>query len=307
MPTTFAPIVLFAFARPDHTRRTLEALAENELAEQSDLIIYADAARNENEVAQVQAVRALSHAVTGFRSVTVIERERNYGLARNIIEGVTEVCNRYGRVIVLEDDIVTTPDFLRFMNAALDRYADDSCAWHVSGWNYPIDAEGLGDAFFWRVMNCWGWGTWADRWAFFQKDPQRLMETWSRARIKRFNLDGAHDFWSQIMANQARKSDTWAIFWYATIFENDGLCLNPAQSLVRNIGHDGSGENCEASDSFAGDSYGKEISAFPDCDEELALAVERIKAFYSGMRFSLTRRVIRGLRNLMFSVNASQR
>jgi hypothetical protein len=235
-----APIVLFAFDRPYHTGRTLYALAANALADQSDLIIYADAARNEVEASLVGNVRTLVHAVSGFRRVTVIERKTNYGLARNIIEGITEVCNHYGRVIVLEDDIITSPDFLTFMNTTLEHYVDESRVWHISGWNYPIDPEGLGDTFFWRVMNCWGWATWADRWKHYEKNPHRLIQTWNPDTIKRFNLDGAHNFWSQVIANQAGKINTWAIFWYATIFAHNGLCLNPTRSFVCNIGHDGS-------------------------------------------------------------------
>lgn len=308
MTHTLAPIALFVFARPEHTRRTLEALVANPLAGQSDLVIYADAARNEHDAAQVEVVRDLVHAITGFRSITVIERETNYGLARNIIEGVTEACIRYGRVIVLEDDIVTSPYFLTFMNAALDRYADEPRVWHISGWNYPIDPEGLGDAFFWRVMNCWGWATWSDRWAFFKKNPRYLVESWDKEKIKRFNLDGAYDFWSQITANQKGKLNTWAVFWYATIFENNGLCLNSAQSLVRNIGHDGSGENCGGSDPFSVSHFGERFNNLPDCKEkeengELVLAVQRIKAFYDHMRPSVSHRIVRRIKKFITSAN----
>lgn len=300
MPS-IAPIVLFVYARPEHTRRTLDALAANGLANQSDLIVYADAPRSENEAEQVCAVRDMVRFASGFRSVNVIERETNYGLARNIIEGVTEVCNRFGRVIVLEDDIVTSPSFLPFMNAALERYADDSCAWHVSGWNYPIDPEGLGDAFFWRAMNCWGWATWADRWTFIQKAPQRLIGSWGKEKIKRFNLDGTHDFWNQITANQVGKSNTWAIFWYATIFENNGLCLNPAQSFVLNIGNDGTGENCVGTARFSANKLGQTFNDLPACNEESTLAVQRIKAFYIGTRMPLIQKLIRRIKGLFLA------
>ena len=240
-----APIVLFVFARPEHTKQTLEYLAANDLASDSDLIVYADAARNEREVAPVNEVRHLVRSVQGFRSVTVIERKTNYGLARNIIEGVGEVCQRYGRVIVLEDDLVTSSAFLTFMNQALNQYQNDNRVWHISGWNYPIDTEGLGDAFFLRVMNCWGWATWTDRWAHFTKNPNRLIESWNQRKKYHFDLDGSGFFWNQVTANAQKKINTWAIFWYATIYEKDGLCLNPSQSYVDNIGQDGSGIHCE--------------------------------------------------------------
>lgn len=301
--TFLAPIILFVFARPDHTRRTLETLKANTLAKKCDLVVYADAARNESESINVQAVRDIVKAASGFRSITVIERETNYGLERNIIEGVTEVCNRYGRVIVLEDDIVTSPHFLSFMNAALVRYVDDPCVWHVSGWNYPINSDGLEDAFFWRAMNCWGWATWADRWAYFQKDPQQLIETWDKMKIKRFNLDGAHDFWEQVIANNIGKLNTWAIFWYATIFDNNGLCLNPAKSFVHNIGHDGHGEHCGNTDLFTVNSLGKKFNNLPNHIKESTLAVQRIKAFCSDIKPTLIQILIRRVKNLIVRIN----
>lgn len=296
--TGSAPIVLFVFARPDHTRATLEALAANRLADQSDLVIYADAARSENDLEHVKAVRNLARSAKGFRSLTVIERETNYGLARNIIEGVTEVCNRYGRVIVLEDDIVTSPYFLTFMNAALDRYEKTPKVWHISGWNYPIDAHGLDDAFFWRAMNCWGWGTWSDRWSHYRKNPERLVSVWSREKIRRFNLEGAHNFWEQVTSNHSGRLDTWAIFWYATIFEHDGLCLNPSIPLTVNIGNDGSGENCGNTAIFSNypQHWTSEVT-LPVNMVESPLAVERIRNFYRQMTVDLLKGAARKLLN----------
>lgn len=304
-----APIVLFVFARPEHTRRTLEALAANPLAEQSDLIIYADAARKLEEIARVDEVRRLVRNISGFRSVSIIERETNYGLARNIIDGITTICNEYGRIIVLEDDIVTSPHFLSFMNTALDKYADEKRVWHISGWNYPINAEGLGDAFFWRLMNCWGWATWADRWQCFEKYPEKLVQTWVPKKIHRFNLDGAHNFWEQVELNYSGKLNTWAIFWYVTIFEHDGLCLNPVRSLVENIGHDGSGENCGNNDTFRVRLLPQSIKQLPVILNENQEALERIKKFYKnphGLFTKLVRFTKKSLR-FKFLINLSDR
>ncbi|WP_198314779.1 MULTISPECIES: glycosyltransferase family 2 protein [unclassified Acidovorax] len=289
----FAPIVLFVFARPDHTRRTLDALVANKLAGESDLIIYADGARNVGEQDRVNLVRAIVNSLSGFKSVTVVEREINYGLARNIIEGVSDVCSRYGRAIVLEDDIVTSPQFLTFMNAALDRYADDSRVWHISGWNYPINTEGLGDVFLWRLMNCWGWATWADRWVQYKKEPARLVREWSSEDIHRFNLDGGQNFWEQVTRNNDGALNTWAIFWYATIFENNGFCVNPSLSYVNNIGLDGSGENCGGSNTgILLPINNVECNVF-GCDiVESDIAVQRIQKYYKDQKKTLFVRVI---------------
>jgi len=167
-----APIVLFVYNRPAHTERTLSALKKNTLAQESDLIIYSDAAKTEAAFDAVADVRRIIRDTTGFRSVTVREAQSNKGLAASIIDGVTSVINEYGSAIVLEDDIETSPYFLKFMNDALSKFQGDERVWHISGWNYPIDLEGLPETFFWRVMNCWGWATWADRWRAFEKKPK---------------------------------------------------------------------------------------------------------------------------------------
>lgn len=287
-----APVVLFVFARVDHTKRTLDSLAENELASQSDLIVYSDAARNQKEEITVNEVRALLKSIKGFRSVTVIERQTNYGLARNIIEGVTDVCKRFGRVIVLEDDLVTSPSFLCFMNAALERYQADKEVWHISGWNYPIDPTGLGDAFFLRVMNCWGWATWADRWQHYEKNTEKLIAEFDRRMIRKFDLEDSGVFWSQVLQNQRGRINTWAIYWYAAIFKNGGLCLNPTTSYVDNIGHDGSGTH----GSNAAKIYSSELNKtsnpqLPAQIIENPIGIQRIMWFYEKIRPSLHQRI----------------
>lgn len=289
----FAPVVLFVYARAEHTQRTLTALAANPEAIHTDLIIYADAARGDKDVDKVQAVRDLISNIAGFKSVTVHVRERNVGLAQNIIEGVTHVCQQYDRVIVLEDDIVASPAFLGFMNAALNKYQAEPKVWHISGWNYPISSEQLlPETFLWRTMNCWGWATWADRWQHFKKSPATLVENWSAADIERFNLDGAYDFWSQVTANHKGKLNTWAIFWYTTIFSHQGLCLNPTRSYVANIGNDGSGENCGANDIYKTRLATHFNQEWPVQLIEHATTVRLIKKFYQSLKPSLLRRIL---------------
>ncbi|MEH8128183.1 hypothetical protein [Aeromonas veronii] len=302
----FAPVVLFVYARADHTQRTLAALAANPEAIDTDLIIYADAARSEKDAAKVQAVRDIISHVTGFKSVTLHMREHNVGLAQNIIEGVTQVCQQYGRVIVLEDDIVTSPAFLGFMNAALDRYKTESKVWHISGWNYPVETDGLGDVFLWRLMNCWGWATWADKWQNFNKDPQRLINNWNDNQKYYFDLDGAGVFWSQVLANNEGKINTWAIFWYATIFENSGLCLNPSKSYVDNIGLDGSGVHCGNSQTLVTTGYtlsNKSNLIWPSEIAESNQAVEAIKLYYKKQQKSFIVRATNKLARLVLGKN----
>lgn len=283
---SYAPVVLFVYNRPDHTKKTVDALKLNKGASQADLIVYSDAAKIPDHESMVAKTREYVDQITGFRSVIIRKRQENWGLAASIIDGVTNVVEEYGRVIVLEDDILTSPAFLSFMNQALDFYEDKKKVWHISGWSYPINPSGLGDVFLWRAMNCWGWATWEDRWQYFQKEPERLISEWTNEKKKKFDLDGVGGFWSQVEANITGDMNTWAIFWYATIFENGGLCLNPTKTYVQNIGHDGSGQNC-------GNSRQKRNSLNQQCEilmetdlEESRNALNRVKSYCAGSFFS---------------------
>ena len=161
--TITAPIALFVYARPDHALRTVEALLKNPEASGSDLIVFSDAARTADKEEAVHHVREYVANIQGFRSLTVHHRPQNYGLAKSIIDGVSQVLETYDRVIVLEDDMETSPHFLRYMNAALYNYADDERVISVHGYVYPTN-QTLPEAFFLRGADCWGWATWRRGW-----------------------------------------------------------------------------------------------------------------------------------------------
>ncbi|MGD8122094.1 glycosyltransferase [Vibrio sp. TRT 2004] len=290
MKDGLAPIAVFVFNRPDHTRRMLSALKNNNLANDSDLFIFSDGEKDEQTSHAVSEVRDLISNITSFKSVTIVEHPKNVGLASSIISGVDHVVNKFGKVIVLEDDIVTSPFFLEYMNNALEKYQHSNNVWHISGWNYPIQDSKLEDTFFWGTMNCWGWATWEDRWKKFKKRPLELVNTWKKEDIYMFNLDGTYDFWSQVERNAEGSLDTWAVFWYATIFENQGLCLNPGTTLVKNIGHDGSGVNCGSDDVYVGE-FGRYLPKLTDDLTVNTQAVELIKNYYRSLRPSLFQRV----------------
>ena len=243
---SFAPIILFAYNRAQHLQRTVRTLAKNKLASQSDLIVYLDGAKHDADAQQQQIILSFLRHVDGFNLVKVIHRDQNLGLADNIQLGVTEVINEYGRAIILEDDIIVSPYFLCFMNEALSFYRDKPEVWHVSGWNFPIDSKDLPPSFLWRTALGWGWGTWADRWQHYSREPQRLLNTWDQKTIQEFNLYGSYNFWEQVEKNASGELHTWAIFWYSTIFEHNGLCVNPVQAMTANIGFDGSGTHTGA-------------------------------------------------------------
>jgi len=275
----YAPIILFVYNRPWHTKQTIESLKQNELASKSQLFIYSDAPKKSAHDLQVNEVRNYLKSIVGFKDVTIIERERNYGLANSIIQGVTEVVNQYGKVIVLEDDLITSPYFLSFMNNALDLYQNQTNVWHISGWNYYLKTKQKVESFFWRVMNCWGWATWSDRWMHFEKDVESTIANFSKSDIKKFNVDGAFNFWRQVLDNKSGKINTWAIFWYATIFKHNGLCLNPMSTHVQNIGGDGSGTHTKSGDILNVDVSHKKNIVFPSDICENSDVIEELKQY----------------------------
>lgn len=275
-----APIALFVYNRPMHTRQTVKALQKNELAGESDLFIFSDAPKKSETSEAVLEVREYIKTISGFRAVSIIERDRNWGLAKSIIDGVTRLCNENGRVIVLEDDLITSPYFLAFMNEALNVYKDEDKVMHISGYMFPIDTSGLPETFFLRTASCWGWATWNRAWKHFSKDPKKLLVEYSKQTINRFNMDGAYNFWRQVEQNESGLKNTWAVFWYATIFQVNGLCLHPAISMVNNIGHDETGENCEQTSEFSTTLASNPITYFEKNIIESALAHARTKKFF---------------------------
>lgn len=294
---------MFVYDRLWHTTQTIEALQANTLAGQSDLIIYSDAPKDEKSRQQVKEVRDYVHTIKGFKSITVVERQQNWGLARSIIEGVTAVIQEYGSVIVLEDDLVTSPYFLQFMNDALLFYHDKKSVWHICGWSYPFKPSDPDATFLWRLMNSWGWATWADRWQYFEKETQALLETFSASDIDRFNLDNTESFWNQVLDNHSGKLNTWAVFWYATIFQHQGLCLNPKQTYVANIGCDDSGTHCDTSHHIAKPSLNQNPHPrFETLLEEDVKTLHEIKQYYKSRKPTFFKRLIRKITRIITGV-----
>ena len=238
--TVFAPIVLFVYNRPEHARRTVEALKNNMLAKESDLIVYSDAPRVQTHAGRVREVRDYVRQIEGFKSVSVIERETNFGLARSVIDGVTEIVEKYGRIIVLEDDMVTSRYFLTYMNDALEYYENEDSVISIHGYCYPI--SGLPETFFLKVADCWGWGTWKRGWDLFEADGRKLLaQLEQKELLNRFDLFGAYGYSKMLKDQIEGKNSSWAVRWYASALLADKLTLYPGQSLVSNIGSDGSG------------------------------------------------------------------
>jgi hypothetical protein len=237
-----SPVALFVFRRPAHARQTLEALQADPLAAQSDLTIYADAAKTPGQEAEVSAVRKLAHESWRFNSVRVVERKENYGLSRSITEGVAELCAERGSVIVVEDDITVAPGFLQFMNDGLDRYKHDDRVMQISGYMFPGVALARRQPVFLPVISCWGWATWSRAWVDYDPAAKGFALLRSDKSMRhRFNLDGAYDYYGMLQQQMSGKIDSWGVRWLLSVFMKDGLVLYPPETLIQNTGVDGSG------------------------------------------------------------------
>ena len=245
-----APIALFAYNRPAHLARTLAALRKNELAAQTDLHIFSDGPKSDKDAPLVDAVRASLRDVPGFKSVSVVPRPANVGLANSIIQGVSDVCERSGRLVVLEDDMVTSPWFLRYMNDGLKTYESDPEVISIHGYVYPVQSS-LPETFFLRGADCWGWATWARGWKLFNPDGSALLTQLEQRELTHaFDFDGAYAYTAMLRGQIAGQNNSWAIRWYASAFLLDKLTLYPGRSLVQNIGLDASGTHCGSSEEF---------------------------------------------------------
>jgi hypothetical protein len=246
----YAPVVLFVYNRPFHTEQTLNALASNIEAVDSELYIFCDGIKigaSIEDVNNVNRVKKIVRNENRFKKVNIIIRENNIGLASSILKGVTEIINKHGRIIVLEDDIVVTKDFLFYMNKSLYIFESKKNVFHINGFNNESNLQFLlNDYYFLNFMSCWGWATWKDRWSQLNLDFNYFYDKLliDKKSMARFNYGKTLSFDNQLEANINGEIKTWAILWYATVSFNKGLCLTPKYSLVDNIGMDGSGVHC---------------------------------------------------------------
>ncbi|NTE05053.1 glycosyltransferase [Agrobacterium tumefaciens] len=288
-----APIALFVYNRPQHTERTLKFLQQNELAIESRLFIFSDGAKTAQDVDKVAEVRSIIKKVDGFKSVKIFEKKENSGLANSVIEGVTKLITDYGQVIVFEDDLVTSPHTLTYFNEGLNLYRDEERVMHIGAYMYPLKVNDLPQSFFFRAATSWGWATWARAWKNFEPDIDTLISKFDHQKKTAFSIDSTMNFWKQMQEFKKGKNNSWAIRWYASIFLKNGLTLNPSQSLVNNIGHDGTGVHSGINDIYNVVINPKPITEFPDIIQEDKKAYQAIKSFLANRKGNLMIRVKR--------------
>lgn len=247
------PILVFAYKRFNLLKKLISSLKKNKEHSKHKLYIFIDGPKNLRDTLKVKKVKNYCKTICGFKSIKIIERKKNFGLAKNIVNGITRIFKKYECAIILEDDLEVGKFFLDYMNKCLNKYKDFKKIWHISAWsNCPLWLSKFYfyDFYLSSHMNCWGWGTWNDRWKFYEKNPNKLLKSWPMDKIIKFDNHGLFNNWSQIIRNRKKIINTWAVFWNATIFHNKGLCLNPTNTLVINRGHDMQSTHMRLNDKF---------------------------------------------------------
>ncbi|MDM1293856.1 glycosyltransferase [Sphingobacterium sp. N143] len=294
---SLAPVLLFVYNRPEHTMRTLAALEKNKYADQTTLYIYSDACKNEKSLSAVTEVRKIIRKPWNFKKIEIVERDKNWGLAANVIDGVTTIVNQHGKIIVLEDDLETSFFALDYFNKALDHYKDEQRVMQISGYGYPLkNLDSLPETFFFRVANSWGWATWDRAWQYFNPNMDELIAGFTEEQVHQFSIEGKENFWKQVQEFKAGKINSWAIRWYASVFKKNGLVLYPRNSMTQNIGNDGSGTHTAAESTYQVCLADRPVSYFPTEITENKQGYQAIKYFYAHRKGSLLNRGIRFLK-----------
>ncbi len=238
-----APIVLFVYNRLYHTKKTVESLLLNVQANDSELYIFSDGYKSSLDYEKVNEVRKFINSISGFKKINIIERDKNIGLANSVITGVGSVMEKYDKIIVMEDDLLSTRNFLEYMNNALEYYRESQRVFSVSGYTFPIEIPDSYkyDVYFSPRASSWGWGTWKDKWNKAEWSVPDFKEfIANKESVNKFNL-GGNDLSNMLTRRINGKIDSWAIHWCYTHFKQNAYCLYPIKSKIQNIGADKSG------------------------------------------------------------------
>lgn len=289
-----APIALFVYNRPDHALLTLQALQKNNLAQESDLFIFCDGPKNEVVAEKVKKVHEIIDNISGFKSVVIEKSDVNKGLANSIISGVSKIVNQYEKIIVIEDDLVTSPHFLEFMNDGLAFYENNEKVISIHGYIYPLKTE-LPETFFLRGADCWGWATWKRGWDLFNANGLQLLRQLQERKLEtEFDFDGCYGYTQMLKDQIDGKNNSWAIRWHASAFLANKLTLYPGKSLVQNIGFDDSGTHCGKNENDEQKIYQNKINIKTVSLEQSKSARSAIKLFFKPKRgfFGRIKRVL---------------
>jgi hypothetical protein len=243
-------VVLFVYNRPEHTRRVLDGLRQNDI---DKLHVFADGPESTDEIGPIESVRDLVHSID-WCETDIIEREENWGLAENTVDGLNRMFTEYDRVVMLEDDDVPSPDFMDYMEACLDKYEDEDRVMSVTGFSIPIELpdDYQYDVFFTHRETSWGWGSWKSAWDHYERKPDEMRRqiAENENEVREILEIAGYDLFSNLEKQLEGNSDSWSIWWALAIAEQEGICVNPVESRIKQIGHDGSGVHCSSKEKF---------------------------------------------------------
>jgi hypothetical protein len=241
-----SPIIIFTYNRLNHLDTLIQSLQKNVLFEKSKVIVFSDGPKNEIDKKKIKKIRIYLKKKLISSNCEIIERSSNYGLSKNIIDGINHTFKKYDQAIILEDDLEVSPIFLNYMNDALNLYASSKNVASISGYMYPIDKLRFSNNFFFlNLIESWGWGTWSRSWKLFQSNSIRLKQSILDNKLKKkFNLNNSFNYFKILDDNIQKRNDSWAVRWYATVLLNNMLTLFPSKSFVLNKGFDNSGTHC---------------------------------------------------------------
>jgi hypothetical protein len=239
------PVAFFSYHRAEHAGRALDSLARCHRLDECRIYLYCDGAKGDHDRAAVEKSRQVVRAWASKYQAEMIERPDNLGLSQSIVAGVTDLCRTYGRVIVVEDDLVLSPYFIDFMLQALERYQEELKVYQISGYMFPVECSTSTDALFLPLTTTWGWATWARAWQHFDWKAAGAREQLTDPKARdRFDLGGSYPYSKMLEDRLAGKNDSWGILWWWAVFKSNGVVLYPRESLVVNEGFDGSGVHC---------------------------------------------------------------
>lgn len=279
-----APLAVFAWRRPIHTERVLQALSANPEAADTDLYVFVDGPRKPSDFALVSEVLEVVRGVSGFRTLTLKIQPQNLGLSRSITGGIDFVLQHHESVIVVEDDIVVSRSFLAYMNSFLELYANDSAVASIHGYVYPHERE-LPSTFFIAGADCWGWATWRRAWRHYRPDGEYLLkEVLRRNLVSTFDFDGTAEYTKMLRDQIAGRNDSWAVRWYASALLSGMFTLYPSHSLATNIGGDGGGSHGGVSSAFDVEVSHDPVPTIRIPIEECAIGRSAFTEFFASQR-----------------------
>ena len=264
----YPPLVIFAYNRPKKLENLLSSLTQNKEFQYLSVYFFVDKGTDKVNTEKNNEVINVINKDWNCKSKKIIFNKENFGLKRNILNGINETFKIYDSAIFLEDDLVVSKSFLDFMINSLIIYQKNEKIMHISGYNFPTFLGPSSSSYLSPYMNCWGWATWKDKWKKNINFNENEISSLTKKEKRKFNIYGFEkDYESQLIRNENKKIKTWAIFWYQFIYLNQGLCLQPVKSLVKNTGMDGSGVHNSEEKVYEGKINNSSITNYPKKDD----------------------------------------